>query len=371
LSTRRLPFSGTIEVTHRCNNKCIHCCNNLPAGDDIARKKELNLDEYCRILDQIAAAGCLWILFTGGEIFVRRDFFDIYAYAKSKGFLITLFTNATLITPQIADYLHQWPPYSIEITLYGSTQQTYEAVSCLPGSFERCLGGIQLLLEKQLPVKLKTVVMEPNKHEFKAIKQFVEDDLKQKFRFDAMLTPRCDCSQSPLAVRLSAAEVVGLDLAVPERVAAWKEFDQCFNRQPPDCDGEIPLYQCGAGHCSFSIDPYGRLRPCTTSPSQYYDLRTGSFDQGWNEFLNNQRQKKTTRETKCSYCGIKPMCGLCPANCELENGDAEAPVDFLCQVAHLRAYAFGIPVQPHGDCEYCEGGRQYSELVRVGDALKR
>jgi len=370
LSTRRLPFSGTIEVTHRCNNKCIHCCNNLPAGDDTARSTELNPDDYNRILDQIADAGCLWILFTGGEIFIRKDFFEIYAYAKKKGFLITLFTNATLITPQVADYLGQWPPYSIEVTLYGSTRKTYEAISGVPGSFDRCLQGIQLLLERDLPLKLKTVVMAPNLHEFNEMKRFVEDELKQKFRFDAMLTPRCDCSQRPLAVRLSAAEVVKLDLSVPERVSAWKEFDQCFNNQPAGSNKDSPLYQCGAGHSSFSVDPYGRLRPCTTSPARFFDLCSGNFQEGWHGFLRDVRQKKITRKTKCVTCGIKPMCGMCPANCELESGDAESPVDFLCQVAHLRAYVFGIQVLPHGECEYCSGGAGFGDMQATVEELK-
>ena len=105
---RRVPISGAIEVTRRCNNRCIHCYNNLPMGDQEALLDELTYDEYCRILDEITEAGCLWLLFTGGEIFLRKDFLDIYMYVKKKGLLITLFTNGTLLTPEIADYLVQW-----------------------------------------------------------------------------------------------------------------------------------------------------------------------------------------------------------------------------------------------------------------------
>jgi len=62
---------------------------------------------------------------------------------------------------------------------------------------------------------------------------------------------------------------------------------------------------------------------------------------------------------------------MCPANGELENGDPEAPVDFLCRVAHLRAYAFDLPVAPHGRCEYCEGGEGYEEMMRSVAKLKQ
>ena len=96
---QHLPLSGTIEVTRRCPLTCVHCYNNLPMSDHEARGRELSYQELCRILDEMADAGCLWLLFTGGEIFARRDFLDIYTYAKKKGFLITLFTNGTLITP--------------------------------------------------------------------------------------------------------------------------------------------------------------------------------------------------------------------------------------------------------------------------------
>jgi len=57
------------------------------------------------ILDEVADAGCLWLLITGGEPLLRPDFRDIYMYAKRKGFLITLFTNGTLLDADIADQL--------------------------------------------------------------------------------------------------------------------------------------------------------------------------------------------------------------------------------------------------------------------------
>jgi hypothetical protein len=75
------------------------------------------------------------------------------------------------------------------------------------------------------------------------------------------------------------------------------------------------------------------------------------------------RSRKATRLTKCVACEIKAMCGMCPANAELEAGDPETPVDFLCHVAHLRAHALGVAVPPHGACEYCEGGERHRDLM--------
>jgi MoaA/NifB/PqqE/SkfB family radical SAM enzyme len=160
----RVPVNGTIEVTNRCPLECKHCYNNLPMSDFVARAREMTLDEHKRLLDELADLGCLWLLFSGGEIFARRDFLDIYAYAKRKGFLITLFTNGTLITERIADFLADMRPFAIEITLYGGTKKTYENLTGIPGSYDRCLRGIDLLLERKLPLKLKTVAISINKH---------------------------------------------------------------------------------------------------------------------------------------------------------------------------------------------------------------
>ena len=104
-SGQRAPLQVSIEVTRRCPLECQHCYNNLPMGDQHARSREMTTEEHFRMLDELVELGCFWLLYTGGEIFARKDFLEIYTYAKKKGFLITLFTNGTLITEKIADYL--------------------------------------------------------------------------------------------------------------------------------------------------------------------------------------------------------------------------------------------------------------------------
>lgn len=367
----RVPVSATIEVTRRCPLTCQHCYNNLPMGDRKAQLEELSYAEHCRILDELADAGGLWLLYTGGEILARRDFLDIYTHAKKKGFLITLFTNGTLITPKVADYLVRWRPFSIEITLYGRTKETYERLTGVPGSYERCIRGINLLLDRGLPLKLKTVAVTINKHEVWDMKKFAEEEIGVEFKFDSMMNPRIDCSQSPLAVRLTPEECVEFDLQDPKRMEEWKIFSAKFLGPVHSPEHRDEVYHCGGGVNSFAINPYGQMSICVLSQKDLYDLRAGSFLEGWESFLQRVRQKTITRVTKCTSCELKSMCGMCPANGELENGDPEAPVDFLCRVAHLRAYTFGFAVPSHGDCEYCPGGVGYDALMRSVVALKQ
>jgi MoaA/NifB/PqqE/SkfB family radical SAM enzyme len=97
---KRTPVEVSLEMTRRCALECQHCYNNLPMGDLAARNRELSKQEYEAILNELAEMGVIWLLFAGSEIFARKDFLEIYTYAKQKGFLITLFTNGILSTKE-------------------------------------------------------------------------------------------------------------------------------------------------------------------------------------------------------------------------------------------------------------------------------
>jgi radical SAM protein with 4Fe4S-binding SPASM domain len=364
---RRVPVEVSIEVTHRCPLECQHCYNNLPMSDGTARREEMSFEEHVRLLDELVDLGCLWILYTGGEIFARKDFLDIYTEAKKRGFLITLFTNGTMITPRIADHLVEYRPFAIEITLYGATRETYERLTGIPGSFDRCLKGIQLLMERGLPLKLKTVPTTINHHEVYEMKRFAEQDLGVDFKFDPLVNPRTDCSQSPLGVRLTPEQAVALEYRDPLRrkeYARLAEGERAAQRPPAK-----NRYTCGGGQNGCAIDPRGRMTICVLSHRDGYDLRSGSFLQGWDGRLKEIRATKNSQKTICTDCRITSLCSMCPANGELEGGDAESPVDFLCQVAHLRAMALGVDVPAHGDCDCCAGGSQHQELLEAAERI--
>jgi radical SAM protein with 4Fe4S-binding SPASM domain len=213
------------------------------------------------------------------------------------------------------------------------------------------------------------MVLKSNTHELWDMKRFVEEELGLEFRFDAMINPRVDSSLAPLDVRLSPEEVVELDLKEPNRESEWIKFCEHFKEPAHNSDEGGELYACGGSHNAFAIDAYGKLSTCVLWHGETYDLRKGSFKEGWEEFLLKVSRKRMTRPTKCLACDIRSMCGMCPAYGVLECGDAEEPVDFLCQVAHLRAHAFGIPITPHGECEYCPGGKQHGEMMDKAERL--
>jgi radical SAM protein with 4Fe4S-binding SPASM domain len=353
----------SIEVTRRCPLECLHCYNNLPMGDMEAKRRELSKEEHFKMLDELVEMGCFWLLYTGGEIFARKDFLEIYTYAKKKGFLITLFTNGTMINERIADYLTEWPPFAIEITLYGRSRETYEALTAIPGSYDRCLHGIKLLKERGLPLKLKTVATSINKHEVVAMRQFAEEELGVEFKMDGQINPRIDCSQSPLAVRLTPEEVVALDMNAPKGVAEYRRLAQHDLENPPNLAQIDTVYHCGGGMSGFAINAYGEMGICVISQQETFSIRDVGVERVWEDSLLQLRSRKRTRVTKCKQCRIQSLCGMCPANGEMESGDRESPVEFLCHVAHLRAAAVGVDIPAHGECEFCAGGSQHAEVM--------
>jgi radical SAM protein with 4Fe4S-binding SPASM domain len=362
LRGRRTPAEVSIEVTHRCPLECQHCYNNLPMSDSEARRQEMTFEEHVRLLDELVDMGCLWVLYTGGEIFARKDFLDIYTEAKKRGFIITLFTNGTMISPRIADYLVEYRPFSIEITLYGATRETYETLTQIPGSFDRCMRGVRLLKERNLPLKLKTVPTTINFHEVYEMKRFAEEELGVDFKFDPLVNPRTDCSQSPLAVRLSPEQAVSLDFRDPVRKAEYRKLAEAevANTNHQEAKG---LYVCGGGHNGCAVDPTGNMTICVISHQQGHNIRGGGFREGWYGPLREIRETPRRRPTICDSCRLHSLCSMCPANGELESGDPETPVEFLCEVAHLRAYTLGIKVPAHGDCPCCSGGKRHEGLL--------
>lgn len=335
LGTQRVPLMGSIELTARCNLRCVHCYINLPARDDAARQGELRGRDWGPIIDEIAAAGCLKLLITGGEPLLHPEFREIYTHAKKAGLLLTLFTNGTLITPAVADYLAAWRPLSIEITIYGSTPQTYAAVTQVEGAFEQCRRGIRLLLERGLPLTLKTMIMTLNQHELRDMKTLAED-LGVKFRYDPVLAPRLDGSQEPCNFRLSPEEVVALDLADEKRVQEWREYFANF-RKKPDPD---EVFHCGAGLNGFHINPYGELSVCLEARNPGYGLSDGTFTQGWEDFLPQVRGQKRQSPNPCGECEFISSCPQCPGWAALEAGDREARVEYLCRITQLRVAVF-------------------------------
>jgi len=328
VTEKRVPISGSIELLHPCNLKCVHCY--CPPGEG----NELSLAEIRRIMDEAAAEGLMWLLITGGEPLFRPDFLDIYSHVKSLGIFVNLFTNGTMITERIADHFAAYPPFSIEISLYGATEETYERVTGVRGSYRRCIEGIERIVARRLPLKLKTPVMTINRHELDDIRAIAHRH-GLEFRYDPIITPRMNGDRAPLAYRLSAEEVLEIDLTHADTARAWEERCSTPDEMlPPD-----NIFTCGAGKSSFHIDPYGGLHGCLMTRKISLSLREMSFRAAFERILP-ALQGGRDPNSKCNGCDTHDTCGRCPGFAEWETGDHHAHVDYLCGIGEMRKEVF-------------------------------
>jgi radical SAM protein with 4Fe4S-binding SPASM domain len=346
LEGRRFPLSFDLELTARCNNACGHCYINLPAGDTKALAEELSLEEINRITDEAVSMGALSCLITGGEPLLRGDFPDIYLSLKKKGLLVSVFTNATLITPDHIGLFREYPPRNIEVTVYGVTEETYEAVTQTPGSFSAFMRGLDSLLESGIKVRLKAMALRSNAHELPQISAFCRKRTKDFFRFDPFLHLRFDRDEGRNAMikkeRLSTEEIVAIEKSDEERFGAILRNCDYFI-MPSDVTQTCEhIFKCGAGNYLFVIGCNGFLRLCSSlwNPELMYDLKKGSLREAWDIFIPGVLAKRSLRreyKENCAQCPIINLCLWCPAHAYLETGELDLPVESFCRIAQARA----------------------------------
>jgi radical SAM protein with 4Fe4S-binding SPASM domain len=272
-----IPIGVMIEVNHACHLSCVHCY----IGKD-PQERPLTTDELRRVLDEIAAEGTLFLTISGGEIFLRKDLLEILGHARRLGFILTLFTTATLITPEVADRVAALYPLAIEISLYSIRPEIHEAVTRRPGSHARTMEGVKLLRERGVPVTLKAPIMTLNDGEQVGVKAFA-DSLGADSRFDVTISPRRDGDTIPMNYQLAAERVsqLGRD-PILGRAAGPREA------RPP---GATP---CGAGRWGCDISPSGDVYPCLAFP---YGLSAGSLrQQSFHEIWHSSPMMRRIRE---------------------------------------------------------------------------
>ncbi len=345
MKEKKAVLSFDIELTARCNLNCRHCYINLPAGDAAAKAKELTAAEVDRIGGEAASLGAIWCLVTGGEPLLRSDFFDIYLALRKKGLLLSVYTNATLVTEEHVEFFRKYPPRDIEVTVYGVTAETYEKVTRKPRSFEAFRRGLDLLLASGVKVRLKAMALRSNRHELPLISEFCRARTKDYFRFDPFLHYRFDRdparNRDIEEERLPPDEIVALEKADLDRFRALvRSCGDLLIKPSPDSNCGH-LFRCGAGKRNFVIGHDGNFKLCVslTHPECVYDLRKGSLREAWAGFVPEVLVRKTSRSDyleRCGKCPIVNLCLWCPAHAYLETGELDVPVDNFCESAHAR-----------------------------------
>jgi radical SAM protein with 4Fe4S-binding SPASM domain len=325
---RRVPLSGSFELTFRCNLRCVHCY--IP---DFSGRGELPTGTVTRILSEAADLGCLWMLLTGGEVLLRPDFAAIYRHAKRAGLLVTVFSNGVLFDERIADLMAEYPPFGLEFTLYGLSNETYEKTTGFAGRFDKVRRAVEIAIERKLRLTLKAVAMEPLRDEIPRMQEWAAS-LGVPFRYDGMIHGRLDGSMQPAAARSTPQTLVGWDERDPKRLGDWMKFYLGFVTNAP---ATSTLLSCGAGLQSFHVNPKGTLLSCEALPLDGYDLTQGSFRDGWLGPVADVRRRGAAANNVCAPCELKSLCDRCPATAMMETGSPDGWIPYYCEVTHRRA----------------------------------
>lgn len=340
-----------IELTERCNNNCLHCSVNLPAGDAGAKAREWTAGRWKAVLTEAAGLGCLVVRLTGGEPLLRTDFEEIYLHARKLGLRVMLFTNATLITPSLARLLKDVPPLeAVEVSVYGMTKETCEAVTRVPGSFAACRRGLGLLSENGVAFTIKGAVLPPTRHEADAFEAWAAG-LPGHIgtpAFAVLLDLRSrrgpeDKNMAIAGLRPGGEEFVRFARRRGEEtVEEWRDF--CGRSAGARGDR---IFTCMPSAASAAIDPYGRLQFCLglRHPDTVYDLASGSLREAVTEFLPRLRETRAADPAyleRCGRCFLKGLCEQCPAKSWAEHGTLDTPVEYFCGIAHAQAVAAGL-----------------------------
>ena len=338
-----------IELTERCNNACIHCCINMPAEDKQVRSRELDTGAWKHILQQAAELGVMTVRFTGGEPLLREDFSDLYLFARRLGLNVLLFTNATLITPQIAELLAAIPPLEeIEISVYGMKRESYEAVTGVPGSYTEYWNGIQCLLDRKVPFVVKGALLPPNRNEAEAFAAWAainpRMDASPSYSMFFELRGRRDSDAKNSRIRsLRVSPEEGLAILTQQPEHYRREMADFFERftSPPG----TRLFTCGIG--PGCVDAYGVFQPCLSlrHPDVTFDLKNGDLKEAMASVYPRLREMSATNPLylkRCARCFLRGLCEQCPARSWSEHGTLDTPVEYLCQVAHAQARFLGL-----------------------------
>jgi len=334
--SNRPAEEGVLELTYRCNLNCRHCyCNDASLK---IKDEELTFKEICALIDDAVNLGCLWLAFSGGEPFIREDFFDIYLYAKKKGLLLAILTNAALIDEKAVSFLKEWPPRDVEISLYGVNEEIHDKVTQTKGSFKKTINAIHLLRENGITLEIKTMVLTLNRHEIGKISKFA-DSLGARFRYDHLIHCKLNGDKTTHKLRLSAKEAVDVDVELGDMPNYWQKECKAYAGIEVDCE---KLYACGAGMCMFTVNPYGLLQTCSFPQKTAYNLRGGSLKEGWYNFIPQVvSRKRLNKDFSCRSCQVRAICSQCPNWAYLENKDEEKEVDYICALFKERAKRFG------------------------------
>ena len=326
-----VPLSVQLDLTYRCNERCVHCYLD---HDDHG---EMTTAEIKHLLKEMAEAGVFILTLSGGEIFLRKDFFELLEYARrTLMFCVKLKTNAMLIREREAARIRDLGVESVQISIYSHRPEVHDAITLVPGSLKRSLDAVRFLKSQGLRVVIANVLMTQNMQDYPAVRALAAE-LGVDCTLDPTITPMMDGDRSVLSLGVdqTALRQVFRDASL---VGDVEEF--CAISTNPDEDA-LENLPCSAGHTSCYVSPYGDVFPCVQFPLPTGNVRKQRFIDIWrhSDAMNDVRSIRVKDLTTCTSCSHVSSCSRCPGLAFLE-GNMRGPSSQDCERSYART---GVP----------------------------
>jgi radical SAM protein with 4Fe4S-binding SPASM domain len=325
-----IPLSVHLDITYRCNERCVHCYLD---HDDHG---ELTTEEIFHVLTQLSDAGVFFLVLSGGEVLMRRDFFQIVERARLLLFNVKVKTNGVMIREKEAARLRHLGVEQVQISVYSHRPEVHDAITKLPGSLKRTIRAIRFLKSQGLKVTIANVLMAGNFSDQPGVVALASE-LGVFYTLDPTITPKMDGDKSILALRIPGSDLKQI-FHNRELVGDVEEF--CAPPPPPGKD-IMEGYPCSAGHTACYISPYGDVFPCVQFPLPSGNVRRQKFLDIWRHSpqLNDVRSIRAKDLPTCSTCAHVGTCTRCPGLAYME-GNMRGPSTADCEKSFQRT---GIP----------------------------
>jgi AdoMet-dependent heme synthase len=325
-----IPLAVQIDLTYRCNERCVHCYLD---HDDHG---EMTTSEIKHLLDEMAEAGVFILTLSGGEIFLRKDFFELLDHARKLMFCVKLKTNAVLIREREAARIRDLGVESIQISIYSHRPEVHDAITLVPGSLKRSVDAIRFLKSQGIKVIIANVLMAQNMQDYPGVRALAAE-LEVECTLDPTVTPMMDGDRSTLNLSAdqSALRQVFRDA---DLVGDVDEF--CAIPAKPGAD-ELDSLPCSAGHTACYVSPYGEVFPCVQFPVPTGNVRERRFIDIWrySDQMNEVRSIRVKDLTTCTSCSHVTNCTRCPGLAYME-GNMRGPSSQDCEKSFVRT---GVP----------------------------
>lgn len=343
-ASKKLPISGTFELTPRCNFDCRMCYIHMSAADMAALgKQEMTGSEWIALGKRAVENGMLFLLLTGGEPFLRPDFFEIYEAMHKLGVMITINSNGYCIENDIVERLKTMAPTQMHITLYGGSNETYERLCGVKNGFDRVTRNVIALKEAGINVDLNASFTQYNMSDMELIYEFANRNGLRVRATSYMFPPVRNGKNVDNSVRLSAKEAgmaraaytrLGTDENEFEWIKGQLRCGRAVQLETDDCgllkDDDVQMH-CMAGRGSFWITWDGRMLPCGMMNEPAVDIKNMDFMDAWT--IISTELPKIHLPAECVKCKDNKYCQMCGALTTAEgNGDSTKKPEYLCEM---------------------------------------